>query len=426
MIMPDTLDWLCSGHLLEGKRILLLVSGSIAVYKALDLVRVFVKMGAQVRVVMSAHACQFVNPLSFEALSHCSVLTSQSERWNLQEGMCANHITYATWADLVVVAPASANTLAKLAHGLADNVLCATFLASSAPKILAPSMNTQMLEARATQENLARLQAWGCEIVEARVDLLACNTTGKGAMAEILEIVSASARTLMRTPFWVSKEVVITGGGSIERIDAVRYVSNHSSGLQASSLALALWLKGARVFLISSAFPLSLPMDIGCICVKSAQDYLNALQTKQNLEFPPFLFMLAAISDYKPTHPHVGKLKKQDLGVHWALECMQNVDILRAVQGFYKIAFKAEEGGTHLSSALKNAQTLLEDVENGGKGCQIVCLNTLEQNPFGALENQITFLSRLACRRSARMDKFNLSLEILDFVQENYLEQKQF
>ncbi|WP_120945793.1 bifunctional phosphopantothenoylcysteine decarboxylase/phosphopantothenate--cysteine ligase CoaBC [Helicobacter labacensis] len=412
--MLDTLDWLYATTPLKGKRILLLVSGSIAVYKSLELVRVFMKMGAQVRVVMSASACQFVQPLSFEALSHASVLTPSTERWNLQEGLCTNHISYATWAHLVVVAPASANTVAKLAHGLADNVLCSAFLASHAPKILAPSMNTQMLLARPTQENLARLKALGCEIIEPRVDLLACNTTGKGAMAQVLEIVCAGVRALEHTPFWQDKEVVVTGGGSVENIDAVRCISNHSSGLQASALALALYFKGARVRLVSSIFPLALPASIECIAVKSAQDYLEALQARQDLKNPPLLFMLAAISDYKPAQTHAGKLKKQDLGARWNLECVQNVDILRALQGFYKIAFKAEE---NLEQGLYNAQKLLESVQKGGKGCAVVCLNTLEQNPFGSLENQMYFLSARVCRRSARIDKLRLSFEILDFVQ---------
>ncbi|MFC3847151.1 bifunctional phosphopantothenoylcysteine decarboxylase/phosphopantothenate--cysteine ligase CoaBC [Helicobacter baculiformis] len=413
--MLETLDWLYATTPLQGKRILLLVSGSIAVYKSLDLVRAFMKMGAQVRVVMSAGACQFVQPLSFEALSQASVLTPSSERWNLQEGLCANHISYATWADLVVVAPASVNTLAKLACGLADNVLCSTFLASCAPKILAPSMNTQMWLAPPTQENLKRLKALGCEIVEPRVDLLACNTTGKGAMAQVLEIVCAGVRALERTPFWQDKEAVVTGGGSVENIDAVRCISNHSSGLQASALALVLYFKGARVRLISSVFPLALPASIESIALKSAQEYLKALQARQNLQNPPFLFMLAAISDYKPAQTHAGKLKKHALGARWSLECVQNVDILCALQGYYKVAFKAEE---NLDQGLHNAQKLLESVQEGGKGCAVVCLNTLEQSPFGALENQMYFLSARACRHSARTDKLRLSFEILDFVQE--------
>ncbi|BCD45324.1 bifunctional phosphopantothenoylcysteine decarboxylase/phosphopantothenate--cysteine ligase CoaBC [Helicobacter suis] len=406
------LSSLMNSTLLQGKNILLLVSGSIAVYKALDLVRIFAKMGANVRVVMSAGACKFVTPLSFEALSHFSVLTDQNERWNMQEQACTNHITYAK-ADLVLLAPASANTLAKLAHGLADNALTATFLASHAPKIIAPAMNTQMLQAPATQENLERLKSWGCIIVEPKSDLLACNTTGKGALAEIIEIVGASVKALCLDSFWQDQRVVVTGGGSVEAIDSVRCISNISSGLQASSLALALWLKGAQVVFISSAFAL-LPEGITCISVKSAQDYLKALKSEQNFYNPPFLFMLAAVSDYKSAHVYTGKLKKQDLGSTWNLECVQNPDILKSLEGFYKIGFKAEESIESLASA----QKLLEPVDLGGKGCKVVCLNSTQA--LGATNNQIVLLNQVTSQTTKCSTKFDLSFEILDFVRDTY------
>ncbi|WP_163499690.1 bifunctional phosphopantothenoylcysteine decarboxylase/phosphopantothenate--cysteine ligase CoaBC [Helicobacter suis] len=405
------LSSLTNSTLLQGKNILLLVSGSIAVYKALDLVRIFVKMGANVRVVMSAGACKFVNPLSFEALSHFSVLIDQNERWNMQE-QAANHISYAK-ADLVLLAPASANTLAKLANGLADNVLTATFLASHAPKIIAPAMNTQMLEAPATQQNLERLKSWGYTIVEPKSDLLACNTTGKGALAEAIEIIGASVRALYLDSFWQAKRAVVTGGGSVEAIDSVRCISNISSGLQASSLALALWLKGAQVVFISSTFAL-LPKEITNIQVKSAQDYLKALKLEQDFYNPPFLFMLAAISDYKSAHVYTGKLKKQDLGFTWNLKCVQNPDILKSLEGFYKIGFKAEQS----IQALENAKKLLEPIDLGGKGCKVVCLNSTQA--LGATDNQMVLLSQVASQITKRLSKFDLSFEILDFVRDTY------
>ncbi|WP_104740621.1 bifunctional phosphopantothenoylcysteine decarboxylase/phosphopantothenate--cysteine ligase CoaBC [Helicobacter bizzozeronii] len=408
-----TLDLLAQNALLKDRHILLLVSGSIAAYKSLDLVRAFIKMGAKVKVVMSQQAVRFVAPLSFEALSHYPVLTHKSERWDLSDPNCPNHISYAKWAEVVLVAPASANTLAKLAHGLADQLLSATFLASHAPKILAPSMNTQMLEARITQENLARLRSWGCVVVEPREDLLACNTQGKGAMADILELVCASVQALYKNSFWAGKEVVVSGGASIEKIDSVRCICNFSSGLQASALALALYFWGAEVSLIASTFPLDLPASIGCLKVQSGVDFLQALQERANLQDPPFLFMLAAISDYKPTTPHKGKLKKQDLGTSWSLECVQNVDILASLEGFIKIGFKAEEGGTN---AITNARKLLESPQNGGKGCLAVCLNTLDSQPFGSAQNQMWLLSAQHSQHTKYLNKLALSFEILNFI----------
>ncbi|WP_120948295.1 bifunctional phosphopantothenoylcysteine decarboxylase/phosphopantothenate--cysteine ligase CoaBC [Helicobacter mehlei] len=408
-----TLDLLAQNALLKNRRILLLVSGSIAAYKSLDLARAFIKMGAKVKVVMSKQAMRFVTPLSFEALTHYPVLTHKSERWDLSDPNCPNHISYAKWAQVVLLAPASANTLAKLAHGLADSLLSAVFLASSAPKILAPSMNTQMLEARATQENLERLKSWGCIVVEPREDLLACNTQGKGAMADILDMVCASVQALYKNSFWAGKEVVVSGGGSLEKIDSVRYICNFSSGLQASTLALALYLQGAQVSLVASTFALELPAGIGCLSVQSGADYLQALQERANLQEPPFLFMAAAISDYKPATPHKGKLKKQDLGASWNLECVQNVDILASLKGFIKIGFKAEEEGT---LAITNARKLLDSPKNGGKGCLAVCLNTLDSQPFGSAQNQMWLLSAQHSQRTNYLNKLTLSFEILNFV----------
>ncbi|GMB96848.1 bifunctional phosphopantothenoylcysteine decarboxylase/phosphopantothenate--cysteine ligase CoaBC [Helicobacter sp. NHP22-001] len=397
--------------LLEGKNILLLVSGSIATYKALELVRLFKKMGASVRVVMSRGACKFVQPLSFEALSHFKVLTDNNEEWALLDKDCANHISYAKSADLILVAPASANTLAKLANGLADNALTATFLASNAPKILAPAMNTQMFLAKQTQHNLRHLKALGYEVVAPIDGLLACNAVGVGAMAEVGEIASICSRKLLSNGFWTGKKTVITGGGSIEAIDSVRCISNFSSGLQAHFLALALWLKGAQVVLISSKNALELPSGIERVQVQSAQDYLEALKAHENHENPPFLFMLAAISDYKPKHPYKGKLKKQDLGPFWSIECVQNVDVLQSVEGFYKVGFKAESDSKH---ALENAKKLLEPTPQG-KGCKLVCLNNT--SALGSNTNQLTLLTPHTTYTTHKGHKLQVSLEVLGFIE---------
>ncbi|WP_104741347.1 bifunctional phosphopantothenoylcysteine decarboxylase/phosphopantothenate--cysteine ligase CoaBC [Helicobacter ailurogastricus] len=397
--------------LLEGKNVLLLVSGSIAVYKSLDLVRLLRKMGARVRVVMSKGACKFVQPLSFEALSHFQVLTDTNEKWALSEGDCANHISYAQSADIVIVAPASANTLAKLAQGLTDNALSATFLASKAPKILAPAMNTQMFLAKQTQHNLKRLRALGCEVIAPQSGLLACNSTGVGAMADITEIASSCACKLLANDFWHNKKVVVTGGGSIEAVDSVRCISNFSSGLQAHFLALALWLKGAQVVLISSKNALELPSGIERVKVQSANDYLEALKMHENPSNPSFLFMLAAISDYKPKNRHQGKLKKQDLGPFWDLECVQNIDILQSVSGFHKVGFKAESDPIH---ALANAQKLL-DPPPQGKGCKFVCLN--DTSTLGQDTNQITLLTPHTTYTTHKGHKLQVSFEVLDFIE---------
>ncbi|MFA4814080.1 bifunctional phosphopantothenoylcysteine decarboxylase/phosphopantothenate--cysteine ligase CoaBC, partial [Helicobacter pylori] len=200
-------------RLLENKRVLLLVSGSIAAYKSLELVRLLFKSGASIQVVMSEGAKKFIKPLSFEALSHHKVLHDHNEKWyyNHQNKLHHNHIACAANADLLIFAPLSANSLSKIAHALADNIVSATFLACASPKILAPSMNTNMLNSPITQSNLKRLKDSNHIILDTQNGLLACDTKGDGAMAEPLEILFKAAQTLLKDAYFENREVIIMG-----------------------------------------------------------------------------------------------------------------------------------------------------------------------------------------------------------------------
>lgn len=407
---------------LKNKNVLLIVTGSIAAYKTLELTSKLKKMGAYVKVVMSEEAKKFVTPLSFEALTHSQVLHIQTESWvennrnSLNNILPCNHISYAKWADIVIVAPATANTLAKIVTGICDNLALSVLLACKAPKLIAPAMNTAMLEAPQTQSNLNKLIKLGFKIISPRTALLACDTYGNGAMAEVDEIIFCLSGLLLRQKFWQDKKVIVTGGGSIENIDGVRAISNHSSGLQASYLALSLYLLGAKVCFISSKFPIVLPLGIECVKVQSVASFLKAIQTKLDPS-ETLLFMAAAISDYTPQYPINGKLKKEQIGKNWEIQCQQTIDILSnlTTKNLIKIGFKAE---CDKNNAIFAAKKMLESVEKGGKGCIAVCLNIInEHNQIGGIENEMTLLSKNLSQNLTRTSKFEIGFEIARFVQ---------
>ncbi len=414
-------------RLLENKRVLLLVSGSIAAYKSLELVRLLFKSGASIQVVMSEGAKKFIKPLSFEALSHHKVLHDHNEKWhyNHQNKLHHNHIACAANADLLIFAPLSANSLSKIAHALADNTISTTFLACASPKILAPSMNTNMLNSPITQSNLKRLKDSNHIILDTQNGLLACDTKGDGAMAEPLEILFKAAQTLLKDAYFENREVIIMGGASVEKIDSVRVISNLSSGIQASALALALYFKGAKVTLIASSFPTPLPKGIKSVLVSDTASYENALNSAtNNLQkhaLKPLLFNLAAISDYVPKISFNYKLKKSEIGETLNIECVQNKDLLASINPnqFVKIGFKAEDDQ---QNAIKNAQNLLKPFQDNGKDCSVVALNLIKDSrPFGSLENELWLFSHKKTQKIPSMNKLEASFKILDFIKDNAL-----
>ncbi|EMH01701.1 bifunctional phosphopantothenoylcysteine decarboxylase/phosphopantothenate--cysteine ligase CoaBC [Helicobacter pylori] len=414
-------------RLLENKHVLLLVSGSIAAYKSLELTRLLFKSGASIQVVMSEGAKKFIKPLSFEALSHHKVLHDRNEKWyyNHQNKLHHNHIACAADADLLIFAPLSANSLSKIAHALADNTISATFLACASPKILAPSMNTNMLNSPITQSNLKRLKDSNHIILDTQNALLACDTKGDGAMAEPLEILFKATQTLLKDAYFENREVIVMGGASVEKIDSVRVISNLSSGIQASALALALYFKGAKVTLIASNFPTPLPKEIASVPVSDTASYENALNNAaKNLQkhaLKPLLFNLAAISDYAPKISFNHKLKKSEIGETLNVECVQNKDLLASINPnqFVKIGFKAEDDQ---QNAIKNAQNLLKSSQDNGKDCSVAALNLIKDSrPFGSLDNELWLFSHKKTQKIPSMNKLEASFKILDFIKDNAL-----
>ena len=418
--------------LLKNKKILVGVTGSIAIYKTLELIRLYIKAGAQVRVIMTEGAIKFINPITFEAISQNKVLTEDSENWDKSQDY--NHIDIGKWSDIFVIAPASANTINALANGLGNNLLLQTALAYPRMKLIAPAANTNMLKNPITQASLKMLKLCNFEIISSQTKELVCKDVGDGAMAEPTDIFDATCRELLKNNYWVNRKVVLSGGGTLEKIDDVRYISNFSSGKMATSLATALYYKGADVCLVSSRGYESLPKGIHLIKVDGSNEmyeYLvdsirvakKGVLTKPTLMDDsrpelilkrPFLFMVAAVSDYVPSFPQEGKLKKELIGTSWSLELKQNMDILKSLpkDGIVSIGFKAEMDET---TALNSATRMLENKNLDG-----VCLNILnEQNSFGSDNNNIELILKNNSYEF-KGSKLDISLEILEKLEEEF------
>ena len=394
--------------ILSGKKILVGVTGSIAIYKSLELIRLFIKAGASVKVLMSEEAKRFITPLSFEAISQNKVLHVSTESWSNE----LNHIQIGKWADIFVIAPITANTINKIAHGIADNLLTQSVIAYVKPIVIAPSANTNMMLNALTQESLSKLAHNGMHIVAPQTKLLACNDEGMGALADVETIFYQCATVLLEDTFWKGREVIITGGGSIEKIDDVRCISNFSSGKQAYSLALAYYLKGAHVTLISSS-EMDSKLPISFLHVKSSQEFKRALESSLQVakfnDAEPLVLMAAAISDYIPKSAHAGKLKKEHLGDTMHLELVLNEDILATLDktGIKVIGFKAEMDE---ATALESAKKMLDTKE-----LHAVCLNILgEENSFGSHKNTIHFITPKNTTKIPLALKFDIAQKIVE------------
>ena len=400
--------------ILKDKKILIGVTGSIAIYKTLDLIRLFIKSGAVVRVLMSESAKKFINPITFEAISQNKVLDENSENWDKNSDY--NHIDIAKWADILVIAPASANTINKISCGIADNLLLQTVLACKKKIIIAPAANTNMIENLITIQSINNLKNLGFEVLQTQTKELACKDIGNGAMLEPIDIFQITCKELLKTSYWENRRVVLSGGGTVEKIDDVRYISNFSSGKMASSLAIALYYLGADVSLVITRGYENIPKDIDLQIVDSSQTMFLALQDKLALKSlkKSFLFMVAAISDYIPKESYKGKLKKESLGDSWSFELEKNIDILATLNKseIYGIGFKAE---MDKKEAKTNAQNMLKN-----KNLDAVCLNILdENNSFGSQNNNIELILK---DRSFDFsgDKLDISLEILNRFEKEF------
>ena len=421
---------------LTNKNVLLGVTGSISAYKACDLARLFVKAGASVHVVMTPSAERFVSALTFEALTRNAVLTESSESWSSE----LNHIEIGKKCDVFIIAPATANTLNKMSKGIADNILTQTALAFSKTILVAPSANTNMIEHHYTVGSLKMLGVNEVRIINPQSKKLACGDEGNGALADIYNIFYKTAQALLEEEYWIDRKVVVTGGGTREKIDDVRYISNFSSGKMANALATALYLKGADVCLITTMSHAHIPKEIYTIDVESAEemrDYtvdavrvskkgkmskatMNSSEPIHLIQKRPFLFMASAVADFTPKFPQVGKIKKVDIGDEWNIEMKQTADILTEVNklGLITIAFKAE---MDRENGFSNAKALIKNKNVDG-----VCYNLLKDSQsFGTTEHSVTFITPNYTHELGESSKLDLSFKILNESQALELKNEQ-
>ncbi|EAJ4645545.1 bifunctional phosphopantothenoylcysteine decarboxylase/phosphopantothenate--cysteine ligase CoaBC [Campylobacter upsaliensis] len=374
------------------KTILLAVSGSIAFYKSYELISLFKKEGFRVKVLLSKGLLKFASRLSFEALAD-AVLCEANESWQNYN----NHIAFSKDADLVLFAPASVNSINKLANGIADTLFIQTLMAAKAPIIIAPAANSAMYLHFSTQNSLQILRQNGAKIIEPIVKKLACKDEGIGALAELEDIFHLCKRELLKESFFTGKSVIISGGGTREKIDDVRCISNFSSGKMAKELAFAFYYLGADVVLLSSV-EFKTPFQL--LTFESSKD-LKALLKR--FEGGDFLIMCAAVSDFIPNYQK-GKIKKSEAGLNLSLSL--NEDLLQTCKfEGKKIGFKME---LDPQNALKNAQNALEKKE-----LDMICLNILgKENHFGADFNELIFITQKESVKSGLKSKKELAYEL--------------
>lgn len=390
------------GKYLAHKRVLIGITGGIAAYKTLELIRRLKEHDAQVKVILTASGKEFVTPLSVQALTN-----------DIETESAMTHITLARWAEVLLIAPATANCIAKLTHGLADDLLSTICLATTAPILIAPAMNQQMWENVATQQNISMLQQRGYKILGPAVGLQACGENGPGRMLEaqeLLQLLDAHFAPKLLT----NKHILITAGPTQEPIDPVRYLSNHSSGKMGYALAAAALQLGAEVTLISGPTQLSVPNNgkLNFTAITTAQEMLQAvMQTIDNQSAKVDIFIAcAAVADYAPVLPQTQKIKKSSANL--TLELRRTPDILATVAALpaplrpFTIGFAAET-----ENLLQNAEAKLRD-----KCLDLIIANAVDSGKvFNHAENQVWILRKDATPvELPKMRKDVLALHILE------------
>ncbi|HUK02396.1 MAG TPA: bifunctional phosphopantothenoylcysteine decarboxylase/phosphopantothenate--cysteine ligase CoaBC [Steroidobacteraceae bacterium] len=389
---------------MQGKRILLGVTGGIAAYKAADLVRRLLERGCEVQVVMTAAAREFVTPMTFQALSGRPVRT---DLWDPQAEAAMGHIELARWADLVLIAPASANFIARLAAGRADDLLAALCLATKSPIAIAPAMNHAMWTHSATQTNVATLVQRGVRVLGPAAGDQACGETGPGRMLEPTEIVGLAEPLLKRQGPLAGKRVLITAGPTRERIDPVRFVSNRSSGKMGFAVAEAARAAGAEVTMICGPVSLATPPGVRRIDVESAAQMLDAVLAE--VSGVEVFISTAAVADYRPAHPPEHKIKKSTEKL--AVEMERTVDIIgtvaaRAERPFI-VGFAAETESVEQNARGKMLRKNLDMIAANEVG---------HDKAFDCEDNELVVLWRSGRRQLARAPKAELARELMALI----------
>lgn len=390
--------------MLKGKTVLLGVTGGIAAYKAAALASSLVKQHAAVEVVMTKNATQFITPLTFEQLTGRRTMVDTFDR-NFSHQV--EHISLADRADLVIIAPATANVCAKLAHGLADDMLTTTVLACRCPKLIAPAMNTYMYENPVTQDNLATLRHYGWKVIEPASGRLACGAVGKGKLPEPEDLMQHILSAIALPHDLIGKKVLVTAGPTQEPLDPVRYLTNHSTGKMGYALAKMAMLRGAEVTLISGPTTIAPPPFVNVIPVTTAQDMFDAVAA--NAHEADMIFKAAAVADYTPEQYSDNKMKKKDGELSIPLKRTQ--DILSWLG-------QNRRPGQLLCGFSMETQNMVENSREklAKKNLDMICANNLKVAGagFGVDTNVITIITPDATLELPLQSKESAASAILD------------
>lgn len=392
--------------MLKGKTIILGVSGSIAAYKIASLASALVKLQADVHVIMTSNATNFIHPITFETLTGNKCLVDTFDR-NFDYSV--EHVALAKRADVVMVAPATANVIAKMAHGLADDMLTTTILACQCPKIVAPAMNTRMFRNSIVQDNLKLLKCYGMEVIDPASGYLACGDTGEGKMPEPELLLQYILKAMVVKKDLEGVNVLVTAGPTREALDPVRYITNHSTGKMGYAVAKAAAMRGAKVTLVSGPVQLPPPPFMEVVDVVSAEDMFQAVTSRASKQ--DIIIKTAAVADYRPAVVATEKVKKKDGDMSIALE--RTKDILAHLgankkEGQFLCGFSMET-----ENMLENSITKLVK-----KNLDMVIANNLkvEGAGFGTNTNVVTVITRKGGEQLPLMSKDDVADKILDAI----------
>ena len=395
--------------MLKGKTVVLGVTGSIAAYKIANLASMLVKLHADVNVIMTRNATNFINPITFETLTGNKCLIDTFDR-NFQFNV--EHVALAKRADIFMVAPASANVIGKIAHGIADDMLTTTIMACKCPKLISPAMNTNMFENPILQDNLKILEKYGYELIQPASGYLACGDTGAGKMPEPETLLQYILRTIAKEKDLAGKQILITAGPTQEKIDPVRYMTNHSTGKMGYALARAAMLRGARVTLVTGPVAIEPPMFVDVVPVTSAQHMADAVISRAPQM--DIIIKAAAVADYRPVNPADEKIKKRD-GEEASISLERTTDILKTLgeqkkEGQFLCGFSMET-----ENMLENSKAKLEK-----KNLDMIVANNLKVQGagFGTDTNVVTLITKDTIKELELMSKDQVADAILTAILE--------
>ena len=390
--------------MLKGKCVVLGVTGSIAAYKIAGLASALKKLHADVEVIMTQNATQFINPITFETLTGNKCLVDTFDR---NFSFSVEHIAIAKKADVFLVAPASANVIAKMAHGIADDMLTTTILACKCPKIISPAMNTGMFENEIVQDNLKILKKYGMQVVEPATGYLACGDTGAGKMPEPEVLLQYILREIAYEKDLAGKRVLVTAGPTREAIDPVRFITNHSTGRMGYAIAKMAMLRGAEVTLVSGPVAIETQLFVDTIAVESAQEMYEAVMA--HAKEADIIIKSAAVADYVPAQVSPEKIKKSEGDA--SIPLTRTKDILAA------LGEKKREDQFICGFAMET-EHLLENAtaKREKKNVDMIVANSIRQEGagFGVDTNVATFITKEGLRALPLMSKEALAMEILD------------